>query len=215
MLSPFALYLVTDQKQLGSKNLLDVVQCAIDHGVTAVQLREKTLSLCEFTNLAAKIKDLLYSSKIPLIINDHLDVAIQIKADGIHLGQNDLSYHEARKNLPSKMIFGLSVENREQAKLTESFELSYLGLSTIFKSFTKPEARMYWNHQNIRELKKNSPHKLIGIGGINLSNIQEALNLGLDGVALSSEICGAETLKQVATKTKQLRKIVETHFENL
>lgn len=214
MLDTFSLYLVTDSLLIGEKDLVDVVLSAVRGGVTAVQLREKELSTREFVKIARKLKDKLSALSIPLIINDRVDIALAVGADGVHLGQTDLDYLDAKKILGKDLIIGLTVENMEQAKEAMKLDVSYLGLSSIFKTNTKNEAKDYWDKRRISELKMFSKHPLIGIGGINKENVKDVMSWGLDGVAVVSAICSAKNLDAVESEAKRIKLEIENYYEN-
>lgn len=209
----FSLYLVTDRFLTQNKGLVETVKRAVKGGVTAVQLREKNLSTKDFVLLAKRLKKELRPFKIPLIINDRIDVAIASHADGVHLGQNDLSYLDAKKVLNEDIKIGITVENIEQAKKALSWDVTYLGLSSIFKSNTKKETIPYWTSNRIKELLKLNPPDLIGIGGIDEDNIKETLSWGLSGLAVCSAICKSKDLDEVETNTVKLKNIIRDYYD--
>lgn len=215
MLSKFALYLIIEENGIGKKSLSDVVAHAVSGGVTAIQLREKNSSAKDFIDLGKHIKHLLrtHRSHIPLIINDRIDIAMAIEADGVHLGQNDMPYDDARKILGKSIIIGLTVETIEQAQIASKFDVDYLGLSAVFSTRTKPEASPYWDTEKIKEIRAFTNKELIGIGGINQTNAEAILKSGLDGIALSSFICQASTLNELAARTQSLKSMLEKHYE--
>ena len=131
-------YLVTDRASLSVKSLYDVVLLAVKGGAAMVQLREKDVSTRFFIEEARRIKKILAPYAVPLIINDRVDVALAVGADGVHIGQEDMPYPLARKLLGSGAIIGLSVETPEQVVAAEDFDVAYLGVSAIFATPTKP-----------------------------------------------------------------------------
>lgn len=161
------------------------------NGVTAVQLREKNMSTREFMSLAVLLKQRLGPLDIPLIINDRVDIALAVRADGVHIGQTDMPYPEARKLLGPKAIIGLSIENKEQALEAEGWDVDYLGVSPIFVTPTKTELETEWGLEGLRRLRGLSRKSLIAIGGISSSNAKEVLRAGADGLAVVSAICSA------------------------
>jgi len=194
----FELCLVTDEKLCLGKSLFLVVRQAAEGGVTMVQLREKEINTKEFIEKALRIKEILKPYKIPLIINDRVDVALAVKADGVHVGQNDMPFELLRKIIPENMIIGLSVETIEQAMKAESFKVDYLGVSPVFTTLTKTDMSNYWGIAGLKTLRSLTKHKLIAIGGINKSNVQEVIQAGADGVAVVSAICSAEEPKEAS-----------------
>jgi thiamine-phosphate pyrophosphorylase len=201
-----SLYLVTDRELSVGRPLDDIVSAAVRGGVSAVQLREKNCSTIEYINLALRIKDILAGPQIPLIINDRIDVALAVKADGVHVGQNDMPYHMARQILGPKAIIGLTVETVEQAKEAESLDADYLGVSAIFATPTKTDTATEWGMSGLRSLRSLSNHTLIGIGGINHSNTADVLASGADGIAIVSAICAAPDPEKA---TREFRDIIE------
>lgn len=191
-----------------------VIRCAAENGATAVQLREKNLSTKKFIELGKKAKDILAPTSTPLIINDRIDVAQVIQADGVHLGQTDMSYPEAREIMGKKSLIGLTVETVEEVQEAQKFDVDYLGLSALFATQTKPEANPYWSSQNIKLLESFNRHTLVGIGGINLDNALSVLNTGLHGIAISSNICAGRNLKEIAQRTRSLKNIINQYQEN-
>jgi thiamine-phosphate pyrophosphorylase len=213
MLNQYALYLIIGEDDIGEIELSDLVSCAISNGVTAVQLRGKNSTTRNFVDLGKKLKKLLLAQDkyVPLIINDRTDIALAVEADGVHIGQTDIDYFDARKILGENAIIGLTVETLEQAEAALELGVDYLGLSAVFSTPTKPEALPYWTPEKIKTIRPMTKQKLIGIGGINQSNAGILLNAGLDGIAISSFICQATSLTEVATRTRKLRFIMEGH----
>jgi len=192
------LCLVTDESLCLGKSLYHIVQQAVEGGITMVQLREKRLNTKEFVVKALKIKELLKTYNVPLIINDRIDVALAVKADGVHIGQNDMPFEIARKMIPQNMLIGLSVETLEQAMEAENYKLDYLGVSPVFSTPSKTDISTHWGLEGLRELRKVSSHKLIAIGGINASNAEDVIEAGADGIAVISAICSAAVPKKAS-----------------
>ena len=133
------LYLVTDRQLSLGRDIEWIVERAVSGGVTMVQLREKDCSTLEFVNLAIRLKKKLSPLRIPLIINDRLDVALGADADGIHIGQSDMPYEIARGLLGKDKIIGLSVENLEQVLEANYQDVDYIGISPVFNTTTKKD----------------------------------------------------------------------------
>ena len=207
----FSLYLVTDRTLSHPRDIVDIVRLAIEGGVTAVQVREKNIPSREFIEICLKIKSLLFEKKIPLIVNDRVDVALAVDADGVHLGQNDMPSNVARAILGKKKIIGLSVENLEQAIYADkNYDVDYLGVSPIFSTLTKTDLEGSWGIEGLKELRKQTNKKLIGIGGITKENAQSVIEAGADGIAVVSAICAAENPKQAAL---ELRNIIDKFYD--
>lgn len=139
----YRLYLVTDEHQ-DIEQLEFVIREAIAGGVTMVQLREKHGDIRAFIQRAEAIKPMLQAAGIPLIINDRVDVALAVDADGVHLGQSDMPADVARRLIGEGKILGLSVENEQQLEAAQSLPLDYLGLSAIFPTPTKTDTVYAW-----------------------------------------------------------------------
>jgi thiamine-phosphate pyrophosphorylase len=201
----FELYLVTDEKLCLGRPVAEVVEQAVSGGVTAVQLREKEVNTKDFIQRAIQLKKILSAYHVPLIINDRIDIALAVKADGIHVGQNDMPYEYFKKIIPRRMIRGLSVETPEQAAKAEEYELDYLSASPVFLTFTKTELENAWGLEGLRELAAKTKHKLVAIGGINKSNAGEVIKAGAKGIAVVSAICSAPDPMNAA---RELRSII-------
>jgi thiamine-phosphate pyrophosphorylase len=184
-------YLVTDRTLCGNKSLEDVVFQALQGGVMCVQLREKDVSTRFFVEEARKIKALTAQFRAPLIINDRLDVALAIEADGVHIGQEDMPYAEARNLMGPQAIIGLSVETWDDVVQAEELDVDYLGVSPIFETPTKTDTKGSWGLEGLARIKAYSRHPLVAIGGLNASNAADAVMAGADGIAVVSAICAA------------------------
>lgn len=193
-----SLYLVTDNSYLKGRALTDIVSEAIAGGVTMVQLREKDASSAEFYRKALEIKKITKAANIPLIINDRLDIALAIDADGLHIGQSDLPYPVARKLLGYDKIIGLSVETIEQAKEANNLDVDYIGISPIFGTPSKTDTFSTFGIEGIKEVASFTKHPSVAIGGINLSNAKEIIEAGADGIAVISAIIADENPKKAA-----------------
>lgn len=206
------LYLVTDRALSLGRPLTDIVAAAVRGGVTMVQLREKECDTREFTELGRAIHALLQPLGIPLIINDRADIAQVIGAEGLHIGQHDMTYPDARRLLGSEAIIGLSVENDRQACECLSYtDLDYIGASPIYATPTKTdtaEALGLTGLQNIRQIVGESL-PIVAIGGIHADNIQPIIRAGADGVAVVSAICSAPSpetaARELAAAVKQAK----------
>lgn len=194
----YSLYLVTDRSLTLGRDLLFVIEEAILGGVTVVQLREKNCSSREFYDIALEVATLTKKHGIPLIINDRMDIALAVKAEGLHIGQSDLPYAIAREIMGSDAIIGLSVETVQDAIDAESLDVDYLGISPVFSTTTKTDTAQPLGYEGIRKIKSISSHKLVAIGGVNLANTANMINAGADGIAVVSAICSADSPKQAS-----------------
>ncbi len=198
-ISPYSLYLVTDDKQ-DLETLKNVVKEAVAGGVTMVQVRQKHQDIRCFIETALAVKAILQGSGVPLIINDRVDVALAIDADGVHLGQSDMPTDTARRLLGKDKLLGLSIENEQQLIEAESLPVDYLGLSAIFATATKTNIKKEWGIEGLAKAVAQSSFPIVAIGGINAANLEAIIGTGVDGVALVSAICHASSPKNAAKK---------------
>jgi thiamine-phosphate pyrophosphorylase len=194
----FSLYLVTAQGIDDTDALFNSILQAVEGGVKAVQLRNKSISTSEMIQTGKKLLALLKPRGIPLIINDRIDVAIAIQADGIHLGQSDMKISEARAIIGRKAIIGLSVETLEQATAAEDQDINYLAASPVFYSPSKATQNPPWGLDGLKLLCSISRHPVIAIGGIGESNIADVFKCGAAGAAVISAIFNAPCPKLAA-----------------
>jgi len=202
----WGLYLVTDRGLAGARPLGELVRAAVRGGATVIQLREKNCSTREFIDLAREVKAVLDREGIPLIINDRVDVALAAGADGVHVGQSDMDYRDARTLMGKEALVGLSVETPEQAEEAAGLDADYLGVSPIFSTPTKTDTTTEWGIAGLARLRKRSRHRLVAIGGINAGNAASVLRAGADGIAVVSAICASADPEAAA---RELRAIVE------
>lgn len=185
------LYLVTDRGLSGSRPLMEVVLQAVRGGVSAVQLREKDLLTRFFVEEALAIKTLLAPYRVPLIINDRIDVALAAGADGVHVGQDDMPYPLARKLMGPGAIIGLSVETWDDVEQAQSYDCDYLGVSPVYTTPTKTDTKKPWGIEGLARIRAFSRHPLVAIGGLQAGNAADVLRAGADAIAVVSAICAA------------------------
>lgn len=193
-----SLYLVTNRKAIALKDFFNIIHASIDGGVKVVQLREKDASAREMIAIGKELLSILKPRGIPLIINDRVDVAHAVGADGVHLGQSDLSVADARAILGQKAIIGLSVETLEQAKVASLEDVNYLAASPLFHSKTKTDCSEPWGLNGLKQLCAFSKHPVIAIGGVNDTNAKQIIECGALGVAVVSAIFNAPCPKTAA-----------------
>jgi thiamine-phosphate pyrophosphorylase len=198
------LYLVTDRVLCGNKPLEEVVMQAVEGGASYVQLREKEISTRYFVEEALKIMKLLRPYKIPLIINDRVDVALACGADGVHIGQEDMPYEIVRKLMGRKAIIGLSVETWEDVVMSQKLDVSYIGVSPVFATPTKTDTKGAWGLEGLVRIKAFSKHPLVAIGGINESNIKDVIKAGARCAAVVSAICGSPNPEAAARRINEI-----------
>lgn len=208
----YSVYLVTDRDILKGRNLCEAVEESILGGATIVQLREKNISYENFVELAQKLHKITKKYGVPLIINDNVDVAIEIGAEGVHVGQSDEKLSEVRKKV-GNMIVGVSVGNIEEAKKAQEEGADYLGIGSIFYTGSKKDINTPIGIDGLKEIVNSITIPNVAIGGIHLNNIEEVMGTGVNGVAVISEILGKENIKQA---TENLKKYVkgESKMEN-
>lgn len=200
----YSLYLVTDRTLSLGRSSEEIVSAAVRGGVTCVQLREKHCSTREFIREARSLQPLLHRHNIPLIINDRLDVALAIAADGLHLGQSDMHIRDARRLVGKKMIIGVSAENLDDAIVAEQEGADYIGISPVFTTDTKADTAAPLGLEGIRRIRRAVALPLVGIGGINIRNVRNILFAGADGVAVVSAIVAAACPETAAADLKTL-----------
>ena len=193
-MNAYRLYLVTDDQQ-DLATLKRVVRKAVEGGVTMVQVREKHGDVRAFIERAQAVKDILKDTDVPLIVNDRVDVALAVDADGVHLGQSDMPAIIARELIGPNKILGLSIENEEQLAEADSLPIDYIGLSAIFATPTKTNTKKHWGIDGLKMALVTTSLPIVAIGGINESNIPQLSVTGVHGLALVSAICHAEDPK--------------------
>lgn len=196
-MNPYCLYLVTDDQQ-DLNTLQKVVSDAVAGGVTMVQVREKSNNIQSFIERANAVKVILKDTGVALIINDRVDVALAVDADGVHLGQSDMPASIARQLIGPTKLLGLSIENEEQLIEANQLPLDYIGLSAIFATPTKTNIKTEWGISGLRKALTASHFPIVAIGGINSSNLDEIIKTGVDGIALVSAICHSSDPKQAS-----------------
>ncbi len=188
------LYAVTDRAWTGKMSLYEQVELALKGGVTCVQLREKELSDEEFLKEAIEIKALCERYNVPFFINDNVEVAIKCKADGIHVGQEDMQAAKVRERVGDEMMIGVSVHTVNEALLAVENGADCIGVGAMFSTSTKLDADVL-AMDTLRDICATVDVPVVAIGGINKSNISEFEGTGVDGVALVSAIFAADDIE--------------------
>ncbi len=196
----YSLYLVTDRGLSSGRSTLEIVETAVRGGVTCVQLREKECSTLEFIEQAIAVKERLKALNIPLIINDRLDVAQAVRADGVHLGQTDMPLKMAREIVKVSMIIGISAESLGDAIQAEKDGADYLGVSPIYATPTKTDTAPPLGLEGLRTIRAAVDIPLVGIGGLNPDNAAGVIRSGADGVAVVSAIVAADDPEKAARR---------------
>ncbi|EKB48692.1 thiamine phosphate synthase [Cecembia lonarensis] len=188
---PYRLYLVTDEALCLGRDFFWVVEEAIKGGVDIVQLREKSLSADDFIRKAEKLKTICDQNHVPLIINDSVEVAKKVDAQGLHIGQEDTGILEARTLLGSHIPMGLSLERMEDLKKPHSEEAWYYGVSPIYATPTKMDTKTEWGLNGLAQLRRVTEKPLVAIGRVKTENAAAIISHGADCLAVVSGICSA------------------------
>ena len=197
------LYAVTDRMWTGRQTLLEQVEDALKGGVTCVQLREKELDEAAFLQEAIAMKALCAKYGVPFIVNDNVEIAIQCKADGVHVGQSDMAAGNVRALVGEDMMIGVSTRTVEQALAAQQAGADYLGVGAMFHTGTKLDAEEV-SREMAQKITQAVNIPVVAIGGINEKNILELKGTGVDGVALVSAIFGAESIEEKCRTLKAL-----------
>ena len=199
------LYAITDRTWLGNNSLYEQVEDAIKGGATFIQLREKNLSYEKFLEEAKKIKEITDKYGVPFVINDNVEIAKEIDADGVHVGQSDTEAKRAREILGKDKIIGISAGNLKEAIEAEKNGADYIGIGAMFHTDTKSDATSV-TFEEAKEITGKVNIPVVAIGGINSENILSLKGTGVDGVAVISAIFSHENIYEA---THKLRKLAE------
>ena len=184
------LYLVTDSALCGPRGVVETVRRALPGGVTAVQVREPRATTRELCALSRELLAVLAGTGVPLLVNDRLDVALAVGAQGVHLGQSDLPAEGAHRVAP-ELLLGLSVSTPEQAAAAPDW-LDYLGVGPVRATATKPEAAAPLGLAGTAALVAAARVPCVAIGGIGPANAAEVRSTGVAGIAVVSAVCAAD-----------------------
>lgn len=207
----YRLYLVTDRNCLQQQTLEQAVEQAILGGVTLVQLREKAIASKAFYERALRIKAICHHYNVPLLINDRVDIALAVEADGVHIGQSDLPCGVVRQILGKDKIIGVSARTAQQAIQAQADGADYLGVGAMFATSTKQDAQTV-TIASLTQIRQAVTLPIVAIGGINhttLPALQQALqaaDTSIDGVAVVSAILGQKDVKLASEKLKEMIK---------
>ena len=203
----FKLYLITDRKVLSSQfSLLSSVEVALKGGVKAVQLREKDLGTRELIDMAYRMRELTDKYNAKLFINDRVDIALSVEADGVHLGQKSIPTYAVRKIVKDKFMIGVSAHSIEEAKQAEEGGADFITLGPVYKTPSKLKYGQPLGVDIIRKAKAEISIPVFAIGGIKQYRIKEVMDAGADGIALISGILGAKDIKEKTGEFLELLK---------
>lgn len=204
------LYAITDRTWLNNRCLIDDVELALLGGATIVQIREKELDEKLFLKEAKELKLLCDKYKVPMIVNDNVDIAKVVDASGVHIGQSDAEIKEARAKLGVNKIIGVSVRTVNEALKAEKSGADYLGVGAVFSTTTKKDAKDV-NLNVLKEICQSVKIPVVAIGGITKDNLLELKASGIVGVAVISAIFARKDIKK---STENLKKILEEVIVN-
>lgn len=205
------LYAVTDRAWLkGNEDLTSVCKSVLENGATFLQIREKDLDEETFEQEAAVLKKLCEVYHIPFVVNDSVEIALHIDADGVHVGQSDIKGRDIRSMIGNEKILGISAGTVEEAVSAEKAGADYIGVGAVFDTSTKKNARNL-TVENLKEISESVSIPVVAIGGITASNIMELSNSGVDGIAVVSAIFAAENPGEATAKLLKLSKEMVCH----
>lgn len=187
----WSVYIITDRRTAGERDLLDIVRAAIRGGATVVQLRDKDATTRQMLEFGQALHDITRAAGLPLIVNDRIDVALALDAEGVHVGQDDLPTPVARRIIGPHRILGVSAETVEQAQQAEREGADYLGVGDVFGTPSKPDAGPPIGVARLAEIVRSVSIPCVAIGGITLQNAAAVVEAGVAGVSVISAVIGA------------------------
>ena len=196
------LYAVTDRRWLGQRTLADAVRESLEGGVTFLQLREKDLDEELFYEEAVQLQELARKYKVPFVVNDNVDIAVRMDADGVHVGQNDMEAGDVRALIGPDKILGVSAQTVEQAVLAEERGADYLGVGAVFPSGSKDDA-VEVSFETLKAICEAVSIPVIAIGGITQENTADLAGSGICGIAVISAIYAKENIRKAAADLKR------------
>ncbi len=203
----YSLYLCTDRELMTSDTIEEGVELAIKGGVTIVQLREKNCLGKEFLRIARSVKEVTDAYEIPLIINDRIDIAVAVDADGVHLGQKDIPAGVAREMLGKHKIIGVSAYNAELALRAQKDGADYIGVGDVFGTSTKADTH-HVSYEELLKIRKTVKIPIVAIGGVKPEHMPRLTGTGVDGVAVVSAVLGAKNITEAAEEMiRQMEKL--------
>lgn len=188
-----SLYLVTNNSE-DEEKFLNIIEESLKGGVSVVQLREKKAETLDFYNLALKVKEITQKYNVPLIINDRIDIALAIDADGVHVGQSDMPAKTARSMIGEDKILGVSAANIKEAKKAQRDSTDYIGVGAVYPTNTKDDATSV-PKKELKEIVKSVDIPVVAIGGITQENAHKLNDCGIDGLSVVSAIMEAKNPK--------------------
>ena len=196
------LYAVTDRHWLNGRTLYSVVKESLDGGVTFLQLREKELDEVHFLEEAKELQQLCREYQVPFIVNDNVDIAISMNADGVHVGQSDMEAGDVWAKLGPDKIIGVSAQTVEQAVLAEKHGADYLGVGAVFPTGSKDDADDV-SYETLKAICEAVSIPVIAIGGITQENVKELAGSGICGIAVISAIYAQQDIRKASEDLKK------------
>lgn len=191
---------IADSEAVAGRDILELIDEAVAGGATLVQLRGKKWTGREFLDAGIQAVRLLRPKKIPLIINDRVDIALACGADGVHLGQDDIPFAYARRLLGKSRIIGISVATPDEAQAAERAGADYLGAGPVFATLSKKDIGPVLGLDGLQEIRKETKIPILAIGGISAANAAGVIGAGADGVAVISAIAAADNPRTAASE---------------
>lgn len=201
----WSLYVITDAQLARGRSHIEVVRAAIEGGASLVQYRQKEGTTRQLVEEAQALRELTRQAGVPFIVNDRLDVALAVEADGVHVGQEDMPAGLARRLMGGRIV-GVSATNLQEALQAEQDGADYLGVGPVFATPTKPDAAPPMGLEGLAEVCRAVSIPVVAIGGINEQNAAEIIAAGADGVAVVSAVVAAS---DVAAAARRLREVIE------
>ena len=199
----WSLYVITDRRLSGGKSHLEVMRAAIEGGATAIQLRDKDASTRELIEAGLALRELTRERGVTFIVNDRVDVALAVDADGVHVGQDDMPARLARKLVGPDKIVGVSASTLEEALRAEADGADYVSASPVFSTPTKTDTPPPTGLEGLRAFVEAVHVPVIAIGGINEGNVEEVIKAGAAGVAVISAVVAASDIAAAARRLRQ------------
>lgn len=213
---PWSLYGIVDKQWLKGRSVESIAEALIRGGAGIIQYRDKESETGEFYCIASQLRLIAKRLQIPLVINDRIDIALAVQADGVHLGQKDLPMDAARKMIGRKMILGVSIGGWEEYETVRDTKTAdYIGVGALFPTDTKKDAKSI-GLELVRRIRSDTLLPIIGIGGIDLNNAESAIRSGCDGVAVISAILGSVNIEQSARQIfEKVQSAKKKQFESI
>ncbi|MBQ9180087.1 MAG: thiamine phosphate synthase [Firmicutes bacterium] len=199
------LYAITDRHWLDGRSLYDVVKESLDGGATFLQIREKELDEKTFFEEAVQLQELARSYGVPFVVNDNVDIALRMDADGVHVGQEDMEAGNVRALIGPDKILGVSAQTVEQALLAEERGADYLGVGAVFPTGSKDDA-IEVDHETLKKICQAVSIPVVAIGGITEENTPELSGSGICGVAVISALYAQPDIKGATERLKIITK---------